>query len=310
MQIAKFNVVDSGPPSRTTETCFNVTFDPNVNNVPYILNLPSSNQNIISLAVSSLDCLKIYRSSPTSPSHFYEAARSPPHPALIRSIAWANGNIRGYDTIATGCADGGIRIFDLSTSAPPTQEPQSSSTSTTPSSTAAPGSTPSTTSKPIPQSSLTTAIVGRSVQQQQQQHNQSSAQSTRRNKPNGSYAHSLLLTCSLESHHRDCLAVRFDQTGTLLASMDADGTTIYWKRSVGLHNLWDYSGNTNASDSESLTTAPRAVRSEWLVFAVESEGESEDEDGTNGGEKLGTVEKGGGGGGGAGDGEGIRMGEE
>jgi nucleoporin SEH1 len=51
----------------------------------------------------------------TSEKEFYLAAELPGHKGLVRDVAWAPGNIRGYDVIATACQDGFVRVFKLET---------------------------------------------------------------------------------------------------------------------------------------------------------------------------------------------------
>lgn len=50
---------------------------------------------------------------PIQTREFYLAAEFPGHRGLVRDVAWADGNIRGYDIIATACSDGFVRVWRL-----------------------------------------------------------------------------------------------------------------------------------------------------------------------------------------------------
>jgi nucleoporin SEH1 len=71
-----------------------------------------------------MDTVKVYRSRDvvttsygvqSTKKEFYLAAEVPGHRGLVRDVAWAPGNIRGYDMIATACQDGYARVFRLET---------------------------------------------------------------------------------------------------------------------------------------------------------------------------------------------------
>ena len=48
----------------------------------------------------------------------YLAAELHGHRGLVRDVAWAPGNVRGFDVVATACKDGFVRVFQISTPAP------------------------------------------------------------------------------------------------------------------------------------------------------------------------------------------------
>lgn len=77
-----------------------------------------------------MDRVRVYRTRDTIRSSlgvaaawkgFYLAAELGPglHRGLVRDVAWAPGNIRGYDIIATACQDGWVRVFRLDALCPP-----------------------------------------------------------------------------------------------------------------------------------------------------------------------------------------------
>jgi nucleoporin SEH1 len=68
--------------------------------------------------------VKIFRSRDTVTSsfgavtrgrEFYQAIEITGHRGLVRDVAWAPGNFRGFDMIATACQDGFVRVFRVET---------------------------------------------------------------------------------------------------------------------------------------------------------------------------------------------------
>ncbi|KAK3398606.1 hypothetical protein B0T20DRAFT_461282 [Sordaria brevicollis] len=119
-------------PSRGEETSFRVRFDPNPE-VCYTALRAGVPTDALGLVVAAMDSVKVYRTRDTvsaslgvatAAREFYLAAEIPGkdpnvgHRGLVRDVAWAPGNIRGYDILATACQDGYVRVFGLSTPAP------------------------------------------------------------------------------------------------------------------------------------------------------------------------------------------------
>ncbi|KAK0666111.1 putative nucleoporin [Cercophora samala] len=113
------------PAKRGEETTFKVQFDPNPE-VCYSALRAGVPGDTLSLVTVAMDCVRIYRSRDvisqslgvqTVTKGFYLAAevRSDVHRGLVRDVAWAGGNIRGYDVIATACQDGMVRVFRVDT---------------------------------------------------------------------------------------------------------------------------------------------------------------------------------------------------
>lgn len=110
-------------PARGEEASFRVRFDPNPE--PCFAALRAGVcADALSLVVAAMDAVKIYRTRPiTTTSYglqgtgraFYLAAEIKGHGGLVRDIAWAPGNFRGYDMIATACQDGYVRVVRLDT---------------------------------------------------------------------------------------------------------------------------------------------------------------------------------------------------
>ncbi|KAK6852440.1 WD40-repeat-containing domain protein [Apiospora arundinis] len=110
-------------PSRGEETCFKVRFDPNPEPC-YAALRAGVPIDALGLVVSGLMTARVYRTretitgsfgAATRAREFYQAAEITGHKGLVRDIAWAPGNFRGYDMIATACQDGHVRVFRLDT---------------------------------------------------------------------------------------------------------------------------------------------------------------------------------------------------
>ncbi|KAI1398874.1 WD domain-containing protein [Hypoxylon fuscum] len=110
-------------PNRGEETCFRVQFDPNPEPCYTALRAGVPTDSL-SLVVSGLTMLKIFRTRDTVTSsfgaatrgrEFYLALEIKEHHHLIRDVSWAPGNYRGYDMIATACQDGFVRVFRIDT---------------------------------------------------------------------------------------------------------------------------------------------------------------------------------------------------
>ena len=110
-------------PSRGEETCFRVRFDPNPDPC-YTALRAGVPTDALSLVVSAMDSVKVYRTRDILTTsygvgsvgkEFYVAAEITGHRGLVRDVAWAPGNIRGYDIIATACQDGFVRVMRIDT---------------------------------------------------------------------------------------------------------------------------------------------------------------------------------------------------
>ncbi|KAI1011025.1 hypothetical protein LB504_002389 [Fusarium proliferatum] len=108
-------------PNRGEELAFRVRFDPNPEPCYTALRagVPSDS---LGLVVAAMDTVKVYRSRDIvatsigvqqTQKEFYLAVELTGHRGLVRDVAWAAGNIRGYDVIATACQDGYARVFRI-----------------------------------------------------------------------------------------------------------------------------------------------------------------------------------------------------
>lgn len=297
--VDQFNVCGAHPPSRGDETSFKVRFDQNATPLAYINSL-SDDRSQLNLVVSALNEVKVYRSAVPSnfsgddgSSHrlmFYEAAKLPRHPALVRDVAWAPFSVRGTDRIATACKDGAVRIFELAVSEGPSTSMASgpgavgsmgtgaaNSSGIAPSNTSTFSTTTASTrsyasqQRQQPQSSLTSAITGRSAAHshspsQSQSQSQSSysyspststtnTNTTTSNAPSSSnnvisnpqvshasqtartgytfpFVTTIASTSTLTHAHPDTWSLSFDAQGQVLLTNGADGVTKIWRKSV------------------------------------------------------------------------------
>ena len=110
-------------PSRGEEVSFKVRFDPNPEPC-YTALRAGVTVDSLGLVVAGMDSVKIYRSRDIlgaaygvqqAQKEFYLAAEVQGHRGLVRDIAWAPGNFRGYDVVATACEDGYARVFRIDT---------------------------------------------------------------------------------------------------------------------------------------------------------------------------------------------------
>ncbi|SPQ23780.1 b4e2af9a-46be-49a3-bdc1-5e758905613e [Thermothielavioides terrestris] len=117
------------PAARGEETSFRVRFDPNPE-VCYTALRAGVPSDALGLVVAVMDVVRVYRTRDTiratlgmaaAGKGFYLAAEVPRgvHGGLVRDVAWAPGNIRGYDVVATACQDGWVRVFRLDALLPP-----------------------------------------------------------------------------------------------------------------------------------------------------------------------------------------------
>ncbi|RDA85590.1 hypothetical protein CP532_0899 [Ophiocordyceps camponoti-leonardi (nom. inval.)] len=112
-------------PARGEEVSFKVRFDPNAEPCYKALKAGVS-PDALALVVAAMDTVSVYRSRDVLASayglsqtrkEFYLAVQvsGDSHRGLVRDVAWAPGNFRGYDMIATACQDGFARVFRLDT---------------------------------------------------------------------------------------------------------------------------------------------------------------------------------------------------
>jgi len=181
------------------------------------MNSMVNDSTVISLVVTAMDTVKVFRKLGKANPHFYLAAQIPTHPGLIRDVSWANGSIRGFDFIATGCKDGKIRVYALHTSR---TDNNSNNNDSDPD--LANSSSTQVQSLGTPQSGITTAIAGRS-----------NVAPTRDPLANASgLSHTVTEVACLHSGHWEVWQVKFSFEGDCLLSTGDDGSVRLWKQAT------------------------------------------------------------------------------
>lgn len=202
------------PPSRGEEVSFRVKFDPNPE-VCYTAIRAGVAEDSLALVVAGMDTVKVYRSrdvtapstlgAHTSKREFYLAAEIPGHRGLVRDVAWAPGNIRGYDTLATACQDGFVRVFRLDTPLP-AQDGKSWAVSDL-----APPHATDGSNTPVPSSGLSASLARPGAP-------------TDRN--HAEVRHEVREVCKLDSHRTPVWRVGFDDDGAVLGSVGDEGRLV------------------------------------------------------------------------------------
>jgi nucleoporin SEH1 len=216
-------------PGRGDDTSFKVQWDHNEVPLPYINSLTDDDKQL-GLIVAGLNEVKIYQSKMESDqpsagpesngaSHrvtFHECFRLPSHPALVRDVSWAPYNLRGSERVATACKDGAIRIYELLAIHAHSQAQNGEF------------DTKSTQSggrrrAVQPQSSLTSAITGRS--------NTTSASQNLAPAATFPFAYKIQHHYTVPAHS-DAWAVDWDGQGQILMSGGSDGVTKLWRKAI------------------------------------------------------------------------------
>lgn len=206
-------------PARGDEVAFRVKFDPNPE-VCYKAVRAGVAEDSLALVVAGMDAVRVYRSRDVTSSalgahaskrEFYLAAEVPGHLGLVRDIAWAPGNIRGYDTLATACQDGFVRVFRVDA---PFSSPDDKSWAV--SDLAPPHTNGSNT--PVPSSGLSASLArpGASA-----------------DRDHAGVKHVVTEVAKLDSHRTPVWRVGFDDDGALLGSVGDEGRLVCYREVPG-----------------------------------------------------------------------------
>lgn len=180
-------------PQRGEETSFKVQFHHDPSDITHSV-LPSSDRKSLSLVVAAMDSVKIYRTDASR--RFYHAIELTGHGGLVRDISWANGSVRGYDLIASGCKDGFIRVFEVYTTA-------SGSGSQTSNGNHAHSSSQSSSIRATTQSGIGSALASRAPV----------SMSSRAAPADSQFKHSFKEIACIDSKHLDVWQVGFSYAG-------------------------------------------------------------------------------------------------
>lgn len=205
------------PPARGEEVAFRVRFDPNPE-VCFNAVRAGVAQDSLALIVAAMDSVRVYRSrevagpsamgAHTSKREFYLAAELPGHRGLVRDVAWAPGNIRGYDTLATACQDGLVRVFRLDAPFSP-QDGKSWAVADL-----APPHATNGTSTPVPSSGLSASLARPGAP-------------TDRN--HAEVHHVVREVSRLDAHRTPVWRVGFDEDGAVMGSVGDEGRLVCYR---------------------------------------------------------------------------------
>ncbi|KAH7160904.1 WD40-repeat-containing domain protein [Dactylonectria macrodidyma] len=259
--IDEFSV--SPKPSRGEELAFRVRFDPNPEPCYTALRacVPTDS---LGLVVAAMNTVKVYRSRDVvatsmgvqqTQKEFYLAVEIPGHRGLVRDVAWAPGNIRGHDIIATACQDGYARVFRVET---PFSEDDGKSWSAADNIKSNPHLTSKDTTNgsgaPAEKSQPQTPQLSSQQPQQQQQQQQQQHHSHHQHHQSGLSAslaksgtvgdrhwagqpgqvkHTFHEISRLDNHRTPVWRVGFDDDGQILGSTGDDGRLLCYRQTPG-----------------------------------------------------------------------------
>ncbi|KAL2872338.1 putative nuclear pore protein (SEH1) [Aspergillus lucknowensis] len=199
-------------PQRGEETSFKVQFHHDPADITRSI-LPSWDRKSLSLVVAAMDSVKVYRTDANR--RFYHAIELTGHEGLVRDISWANGSVRGYDLIASGCKDGFVRVFEVYTSLSSNGSRDSDRNHTQ-------YSTQAQSSRTTLQSGIGSALASRTPM----------STTSRSITGDSQFKHSFKEVACLDSKHLDVWQVGFSYAGDCLISSGDDGVVRFWKRAL------------------------------------------------------------------------------
>ena len=214
-------------PARGEETSFKVSFDPNLEPC-YNAIRQGVQRDSLGLIVASMGRASIWRTKEISHTvslgsattrEFYLAAELRGHRGLVRDIAWAPGNIRGFDVVATACKDGFVRVFTVTTPAKGGKEASNKDYAKLPEQVSVPAYKSAENGARNAPSGIGAGLAGaRSANRQEAEGKQ------------GEVLHLVKEVSKLEASRTPVWRVEFDDDGQLLGSTGDDGKLMLWRR--------------------------------------------------------------------------------
>ncbi|KAL2815684.1 nuclear pore protein [Aspergillus granulosus] len=198
-------------PQRGEETSFKVQFHHDPTDITHSI-LPSWDRKSLSLVVAAMDSIKVYRTDTNR--RFYHAIELTGHGGLVRDISWANGSVRGYDLIASGCKDGFVRVFEVHTSLSCNSSRESDRNHTP--------SSASRSSRTTVQSGIGSALANRAP----------TSMTSRSTTGDSQFKHFFKEVACIDSKHLDVWQVEFSYAGDCLISSGDDGVVRFWKKAL------------------------------------------------------------------------------
>ncbi|KAL4903649.1 hypothetical protein BDW74DRAFT_37236 [Aspergillus multicolor] len=215
-------------PPRGEETSFKVQFHHDPTDITHSV-LPSWDRKSLSLVVAAMDSVKIFRTDANR--RFYHAIELKGHGGLVRDISWANGSVRGYDLIASGCKDGFVRVFEVYTSLSSNNARESDRNH-------AHSSATSQSSRSTAQSGIGSALASRVPM----------PTSSRPATNDSQFKHTGKEVACIDSKHLDVWQVGFSYAGDCLISSGDDGVVRFWKKA--LSGEWLEYAETEMTDDQ------------------------------------------------------------
>ena len=215
-------------PSRGEETSFKVAFDPNLEPC-YNAIKQGVAKDSLALVVASMNRASIWRTKDISHNvslgssttkEFYLAVELKGHRGLVRDIAWAPGNIRGFDVVATACKDGFIRVFTVTTPAKGESEASTGDCARMPEQVVVPTQRMAEIGPRNAPSGIGAGLAGARSGLSRQEAD---------GKP-GEVLHLAKEVSKLEANRTPVWRVEFDDDGQLLGSTGDDGKLMLWRR--------------------------------------------------------------------------------
>ncbi|KAG4434947.1 hypothetical protein IFR05_009559 [Cadophora sp. M221] len=243
-------------PKRGEEVSFKVAFDPNLE--PCYMGIRQGvARDSLGVVVASMNRASIWRTKEISHNvslgavttkEFYLAAELRGHKGLVRDVAWAPGNIRGFDVVATACKDGFIRVFQVTTPGKGGARGAGASAGSN-NTTGSSSGTTSLRSKDfskvpekvvVPQqrnsaengsgSRVAPSGIGAGLQYTRPRNPDSQHQQQQQQAREGEVLHVAKEVSRLEANRNPVWRVEFDADGQLLGSTGDDGKLMLWRR--------------------------------------------------------------------------------
>lgn len=213
-------------PSRTEETGFKVCW--HREKLPaWPAVLAGLDRKSLSLAVSVGNSVKIFRTD--KDRKFYLAATLEGAKELVRDVSWANGSMRGFDTLATASKDGFIRIYELYT-------PGAMNLPTSASAAGNEYDTPTSLQSPLAQPARSGIGAGLAGGARGRRDDAAGAP--------GAVKQEAKLVAEFESHNGAPWRVSWSPMGDVLVSTGDDGTVRLWKK--GVEGKWHEAAEVDA----------------------------------------------------------------
>ena len=226
VEIDSVNVCDK--PARGEEVAFKVAFDPNIEPC-YAAIRQGVPRDSLAVVVASMNRASIWRTKEIShqvtlgssnSKEFYLAAELRGHRGLVRDVAWAPGNIRGFDVVATACKDGFVRVYQVETPGKEGREARSRDFSRVPERIVVPQRSAENGGRNTPSG------IGAGLANARP----AGSRAAENHGKEGEILHVAREVSKLDANRTPVWRVEFDTDGQLLGSTGDDGKLLLWRR--------------------------------------------------------------------------------